>query len=224
MKYYNGYPEELLIDGRTITLHDVERAMLSLYWDKNIRQADRNQLMDTYKEARMQWLDSCFVFTEADRRRLHDVEQLYLDALRRLENVCRRLTDGELAKSRRGEKNAARLLLHLEVWNLEDTPNLSYTDEDCDLWDVFFGEDRDFDPYWGIVCESVYIDEERQTSSHYSRFLGSYAPSLENQASQETQPGAFSADFLHLKKHYKVSWQDLLKISRFNLTVDVSYA
>ena len=85
-------------------------------------------------------------------------------------------------------------------------------------------EDRDFDPYWGIVCESVYIDEERQTSSHYSRFLGSYAPSLENQASQETQPGAFSADFLHLKKHYKVSWQDLLKISRFNLTVDVSYA
>ena len=152
------------------------------------------------------------------------MEQLYLDALRRLENVCRRLTDGELAKSRRGEKTAARLLLHLEVWNLEDTPNLSYTDEDCDLWDVFFGEERNFDPYWGIVCESVYIDEERQTSSHYSRFLGSYAPSLENQASQETQPGAFSADFLHLKKHYKVSWQDLLKISRFNLTVDVSYA
>lgn len=36
-------------------------------------------------------------------------------------------------------------------------------------------------------------------------------------------PDGMDADFFRLKSHYRVAWQDMLKISRFYVTVDMHY-
>lgn len=53
-----------------VTLHDLERTMLSLDRDKNLNDGDREFLMKGYKEERMRYMDSLFAFTEEHRRRL----------------------------------------------------------------------------------------------------------------------------------------------------------
>ena len=90
MRYYKGYPEEMKIDGRTVTLHDVERTMLSLYWDKFVCESDKTWLMDKYKEERMNYLDANFSFIDGNRRRLKKVEQLWINARQRMENLSQR--------------------------------------------------------------------------------------------------------------------------------------
>ena len=45
MKFYKGFPEELKIGAEGMTLRDVERNMLALYWDKALNDNDKNFLM-----------------------------------------------------------------------------------------------------------------------------------------------------------------------------------
>ena len=90
MKYYKGYPEEMKVDGQAVTLHDIERTMLSLYWDKTLCEGDKSHLMDQYKEERMRYLDNIYQPTETDQLRLKEVEHLFANAKERMENVCQR--------------------------------------------------------------------------------------------------------------------------------------
>ena len=194
MRYYKGYPEEMKIDGRTVTLHDVERTMLSLYWDKFVCESDKTWLMDKYKEERMN----------------------YLDARQRMENLSQRMGEREQEKFRRGERSADQLRVHIEVWNLEDTEEVSYGDDERDLWNICFGEDRNYHSYWGFLCESIGIREKENTT-----YVRPHVSPLS--ADCKDWPASLDCDFLRLKAHYQVSWQDMLKISRFYVTVDMHY-
>lgn len=104
MKYYKGYPEEMKVDGQAVTLHDIERTMLSLCWDKTLCEGDKDHLMDQYKEERMRYLDSIYQPTEADRLRLKEVERLFTNAKERMENVCQRLIKTELQKKSKDKR------------------------------------------------------------------------------------------------------------------------
>ena len=209
MKYYKGYPEEMKVDGQAVTLHDIERTMLSLYWDKTLCEGDKDHLMDQYKEERMRYLDSIYQPTEADQLQLKKVERLFTNSKERMENVCQRIIKTELQKRERGEKTANELSLHLEVWNLEDTETLSYSDEENDFWNILFEEERDYYPYWGLMSSHVYISENELKEYHRPKFYASRG--------EEDKP------IDQLKKAYKLGWQDIMKITRFNLTVNLEY-
>lgn len=210
MKYYKGYPEEIKVDGQAVTLHDIERTMLSLYWDKTLCEGDKDHLMDQYKEERMRYLDSIYQPTEVDQLQLKKVERLFTDSKERMENVCQRLIKTELQKKEQGQKAASELSLHLEVWNLEDTEDICYSDEESDLWDVLFGEEREYFPYWGLMSNHVYISEgELKEYRHPKRY--------DTTTDEEEEP------LSQLKKAYKLGWQDILKITRFYLTVNLEY-
>ena len=58
-----------------VTLHDLERTMLSLYWDETLSESDKDYLMDKYKEERMRYLDGEFLFDEENSGRLKEVER-----------------------------------------------------------------------------------------------------------------------------------------------------
>lgn len=216
MKYYKGYPEEMKIDGQAVTLHDAERTMLSLYWDKFVCESDKTWLMDKYKEERMNYLDANFSFIDGNRRRLKKVEQLWINARQRMENLSQRMGEREQEKFRRGERSADQLRVHIEVWNLEDTEEVSYGDYERDLWDICFGEDRNYHSYWGFLCESIGIHEKENTT-----YVRPHVSPLS--ADCKDWPASLDCDFLRLKAHYQVSWQDMLKISRFYVTVDMHY-
>lgn len=216
MRYYKGYPEEMKIDGRTVTLHDVERTMLSLYWDKFVCESDKTWLMDKYKEERMNYLDANFSFIDGNRRRLKKVEQLWINARQRMENLSQRMGERKQEKFRRGERSADQLRVHIEVWNLEDTEEVSYGDDERDLWNICFGEDRNYHSYWGFLCESIGIHEKENTT-----YVRPHVSPLS--ADCKDWPASLDCDFLRLKAHYQVSWQDMLKISRFYVTVDMHY-
>lgn len=216
MRYYKGYPEEMKIDGRTVTLHDVERTMLSLYWDKFVCESDKTWLMDKYKEERMNYLDANFSFIDGNRRRLKKVEQLWINARQRMENLSQRMGEREQEKFRRGERSADQLRVHIEVWNLEDTEEVSYGDDERDLWNICFSEDRNYHSYWGFLCESIGIHEKENTT-----YVRPHVSPLS--ADCKDWPASLDCDFLRLKAHYQVSWQDMLKISRFYVTVDMHY-
>lgn len=209
MKYYKGYPEEIKVDGQAVTLHDIERTMLSLYWDKTLCEGDKSHLMDQYKEERMRYLDNIYQPTETDQLRLKEVEHLFANAKERMENVCQRIIKTELQKREQGEKAANKLSLHLEVWNLEDTETLSYSDEENDFWNILFEEERDYYPYWGLMSSHVYISESELKEYHCPKFYAS--------RDEEDKP------IDQLKKAYKLGWQDIMKITRFNLTVNLEY-
>lgn len=209
MKYYKGYSEEMKVDGQAVTLHDIERTMLSLYWDKTLCEGDKSHLMDQYKEERMRYLDNIYQPTETDQLRLKEVEHLFANAKERMENVCQRIIKTELQKREQGEKAANKLSLHLEVWNLEDTETLSYSDEENDFWNILFEEERDYYPYWGLMSSHVYISESELKEYHCPKFYAS--------RDEEDKP------IDQLKKAYKLGWQDIMKITRFNLTVNLEY-
>lgn len=210
------------IDGQTVTLHDVERTMLSLYWDESVCESDKAWLMDKYKDERMNYLDTIFSFTDDNRRRLKEVEQLWINARQRMEDFGQRVSRREQEKFSRGERSADQLLVHIEVWNLEDTEEVCYGDDDRDLWNFCFGEDRGYYNYWGFLCESIYIREKENTMYVHPPVLPLPANEEAGEVGKNWTDG-LDSDFLRLKTHYHVSWQDMLKISRFYMTVEMRY-
>ena len=222
MKYYKGFPDGMKVDGRNVTLHDLERTMLSLYWDKTLSESDKEYLMDKYKEERMRYLDGVFRFNEENRRRLEEVEQLLENAVRRMDGVCAQVKERELEKHRQGDLAAKEISVHLEIWNLEDTEEVCYSDEDHDFWDVLCGEDRDFERYWGVCYRSMSLIlwEEEGVGKDYVAYESIGGKMCERKIDGEH---GFGEDFCTMKKNYRLAWEDVMKISRFYLTVKMVY-
>ena len=64
MKIYNGYPDEVVIDGVETTVHDVNRMLLSLMWDKRLSDGDKGYLLCQYRTERQRYLDAQYEMTE----------------------------------------------------------------------------------------------------------------------------------------------------------------
>ena len=119
-------------------------------------------------------------------------------------------------------KTAARYVrLFLEIGDLEDTENVTYSDEEDDLWSVLCGEDRRHDLFWGIVWVSEDITsyelkkEERENNYKLQR--------VEKEQTVNGTSETFDRDFLGMKERYLLSWADVMRISRFDLTVKMCY-
>ena len=102
-----------------------------------------------------------------------------------------------------------------------DTEERCYSDEECDLWGVLCGEERRYTPFWGVMRDHVYVNEkEPEDNSQPQQRL--YNPILEDRL-KEKQANGLGKDFCYMKETYKLSWQDMMQISRFNLTVKMYY-
>lgn len=209
------------VDGQEVTLHDIERTMLSLYWDKNISESDKDHLMDQYKEERMRYMDSIFPFTETNRKQLEKAEALFIQAQQRMEEVRQHLLETELQKRKQGLKAAQRFALHLEIWDREDTEERCYSDEECDLWGVLCGEEHRYTPFWGVMKDHVYVNEKELEDNNLPQ-QRLRNPILEDRL-KEKQTNGLGKDFCYMKESYKLSWQDMTQISRFTLTVKMYY-
>lgn len=224
MKYCKGFPCKMEVDGWNVTLHDLEHTMLSLYWDFTLSKQDKQDLMDEYKEERMRYLDSRFQFTDENRRRLEEVEQLWKKALQCMDTVCKRMAERELEKRNQGGLAAQVLILHLEICNLEDTEVVCYLREERDLWKVLCEEDRDFEHSWGILRDCVLLNQygQDETDEGYTVQRTTKADSYGGWETDGEENGV-GKDFCSMKKAYYLAWEDVMKISRFYLTVKLIY-
>lgn len=224
MKYYKGFPEEIKIGEGGMTLHDVERLMLSLYWDEKLNDRDKNFLMDLYKEERMHHLDEAFACTADELRKLKDVESIYLEAVQRMEATKARMAERELQKMKQGLLAASNIYLYLEIGELEETGGQCYSDEELDLWSVLCGEDRRHNWFWGVNRCSANIKNYEEAEARRQKLLEQSA-SQKKVADKVPQSGTESLDkdFLHMKKKYCLAWTDMMRITRFDLTVKLSY-
>ena len=223
MKYYKGYPDEMKVDGQDVTLHDLERTMLSLYWDERLSESDKDYLMDKYKEERMRYLDGIFQFDEQNRQRLKEVERLFEKAMRRMEDVCKRTEEREVQKRKQGLTVAEGLRLHLDIGSLDETEDMCYSDGDQDFWDLLCGEEREIEPYWGVVCCSVSLERYEQNCP--GREYVSYKAACGRRPCVKEDEGekGFSREFCEMKEAYRLSWGDIMKISHFSLTIEMVY-
>lgn len=224
MKYYKGFPEELKIGAEGMTLRDVERNMLALYWDKALNDNDKNFLMRQYKEERMRHLDATFACSAEELQQLKKVEAAYLEAVQRMEATMKRLAEREIQKMKQGLLAANYVHLYLEIGNLEDTESVYYSDEELDLWGVLCGEDRRHEWFWGVDRCSANIKNYEEVEARRPEFLEQRVRYKKDtgKGSQNEQED-FDKAFLLMKEKYYLAWADMMRISRFDLTVKLCY-
>lgn len=220
MKYYKGFPEEVKIEEGGITLHDVERNMLSLYWDEKLNEMDKDFLMREYKRERMRYLDETFQLTAEKMQVLKGVETLWQEAQKRMETTKKRLVEREVEKMKQGRPAAHYVRLFLEIGNLEDTEEVSYSDEENDLWGILCGEDRRHDLFWGVVWTSEDITTYEQQKEWENTYRLKRSPKHQT---EDKTPETFDQDILRMKEKYLLAWTDILRITRFDLTVKLCY-
>lgn len=220
MRYYKGFPEEVKIGERAMTLHDVERNMLSLYWDEKLNEGDKDFLMRQYKRERMRYLDETFQLTADKTQALKRVETLWQEAQKRMETTKKRLVEREVEKMKQGKLAARCVRLFLEIGNLEDAEEVNYSDEENDLWGILCGEDRRHDLFWGIDWTS----EDIATYEQRKDWENSHKPQhgRKEQTANSTLE-TFDKDFLRMKERYLLAWSDISRITRFDLTVNMCY-
>lgn len=220
MRYYKGFPEEVKIGEGEMSLHDVERNMLSLYWDEKLNESDKDFLMRQYKKERMRYLDETFQLTADKTQVLKGVETLWQEAQKRMETTKKRLVEREVEKMKQGKLAARCVRLFLEIGNLEDAEEVSYSDEENDLWGILCGEDRRHDLFWGIDWTS----EDIATYGQWKDWENNHKP--QHVSKEQTANSAletFGKDFLRMKERYLLAWSDISRITRFDLTVHMCY-
>ena len=224
MKYYRGFPEGVKIGEEGMTLHDVERIMLSLYWDEKLNDGDKDFLMDLYKEERMRYLDEVFPDTVAELQRLKEVEAIYLEAVQCMETTKTCMAERELQKMKQGLPAADSIHLYLEIGNLEETEERCYSDEEQDLWGILCGEDRRHNWFWGVDRCSANIKNYEEVEARRQMLLEQNAP-RKKEGDKVPLSGKQSLDkyFLQMKEKYYLAWTDLMRITRFDLTVKLCY-
>lgn len=220
MKYYNGFPEEVKIGEGEMSLHDVERNMLSLYWDEKLNESDKDFLMRQYKRERMRYLDETFQLTADKTQVLKGVETLWQEAQKRMESTKQRLVEREVEKMKQGRLAARHVRLFLEIGNLEDTEEVNYSDEENDLWGILCGEDRRHDLFWGITWTS----EDIATYEQRKDWENSHKPQhVKKEQTANRSLETFDKDFLKMKERYLLAWSDISRITRFDLTIKMCY-
>lgn len=200
------------IDGKETTVLDVERLILSLYWDKNISERDNDRLSGDYKRERQRWLDSQFLRDEENTKRLEEVANMLAAADKRLRDTAETFATEQLAQ---GEQGAKSMTLHLEIDDQLGGPSEGITDEDAELWDALCNEDRCHDRYWGFRCFVVDLTDKRAKPKDMLWWkLGRLTDDANETMEQR---------FATLRERYFLAWQDIIKIPRFVMTVDVEY-
>jgi len=209
-KTYRGYPAEVHIDGKDMTVHDVERLILSLYWDKEIPEDDNDRLMTDYKQERQRWLDGLFVRDEENTSRIEEVARMLTAAYDRLKETAETFVTEQLAH---GDESAKRIVIHIEVDDQLGGQSEGITDEDAELWDALCNEDRHHYDYWGVYCFSVDLNDKRMKM----RDLLWWKDERMGKEPNETAEQQLST----LRERYYLAWQDIIKIPRFIMTVEI---
>lgn len=198
------------IDGKETTVHDVERLILSLYWNKNISERDNDRLSNDYKRERQRWLDSQFQHNEENTKRLNEVSKMLAAADKRLRDTAETFVTEQSA---RGEQGAKCMTIHIEIEDQLGGPSEGITDEDAELWDALCNEDRYHDPHWGFRCFKVDLTEKKVKLIDLLWW---------KRAHQGNEPSeTIEQRFSTIRERYFLAWQDIIRIPRFVMTVEM---
>ncbi len=215
MKIYNGYPDEVVIDGVETTVHDVNRMLLSLMWDKQLSDGDKGYLLCQYRTERQRYLDAQYEMTEENRQSLTIQEQKLSDEIENCEVRLERLKQRELEKKVQGLRSAKRIDYHLEIDNRTLEEGEPYNTEEVELWDYLFSEKCTLWS-WGVSHNSVEVRDEEESSLDWRK-----------NRTRMVQPGEKEESSFKtlecLKREYGVAWQDVQKIQYFRLTIQMEY-
>lgn len=222
MKMYNGYPEEVKIDDKDTTLHDVERLLLSLMWDDRLPENDKNHLSAIYRKERQRYLDGRYILTDEKYKVLQDLEQKISDEASKCRERMKRLKQKELDKERDGLLPASGIDCHLEVDNIDLGD--SYSDEAVDLWDCLFGEDDRY-PMWGFHYMEIgtHVDLGMGRPIEFDNDYKYQGHRSDNE--EETVDNKLEAfeELNRLRATYLVAWQDIERIQNLALTINLWY-
>ncbi len=201
MTTIKGYPVEIHIDESEVTVHDVNRLILSLYDDKYVTPKEKDELMRIYLQERQEFLDKNYHMTEEKKAHFLELEKrlsLEIEACReRLERMKRR----EEEKKNSGDAYAKTIEYSLEVANC-NRGYFNFSEAD-DIQDTLFEEDR-FYPYWGFDYGWTKCGEEKEDNSY------SYLSK-----SAKTKRDENLDNINRLKERYNVAWDDIEKIKDF---------
>ncbi len=204
MRYIKGYPAEIHIDGAGITLHDINKMILSVFDDKTISEEERLQLYTTYRTERQRFLDKIYDMTAEKKNHFLQLEQRLAREISSCAQRLERMRAHEEQRAKKGLEHATSIEYHLEVADCD--PDAFHSREEVDLQDTLFAENR-LDIAWGIDQEQVLCcAEEVENLSHSQHIDEASLPYLN-----------------HLRDTYLVAWQDIEKIARFMLTIYYRY-
>ncbi len=209
MTMIKGYPVEINIDGIEVTVHDVNRLILSLYDDRYVTPKEKDELKTIYLQARQAYLDKVYHMTEEKKAIFLELEKRLSEEIGDCRDRLKRMKRREEEKKDSGEAYATKMEFHLEVSNC-NRRGFDFSEAD-DIQDTLFEEDRLY-PFWGF--ESGWTTCGEKEDNPYSYL---YKP-------EKTKADEDLYNIKKLKEKYNVAWEDIEKIKGFMLTINFSYS
>lgn len=198
------------------SLREVERLMLRASESRNLSRTESEMLIKTYKDARRQWIDELLYRVEC----MNEVVKTWQTAADRIITavrdtiniVCRTLEREALLP--KDERTICGAHVHLEEEGLPlGVTNVhEMTDEEIDIWDLLFYEDRrDGIGNWGFPM-TIY---DHVTPDDYKDWRKRCEKSIELSGELIIPP-----IFWSIRDRYNVALQDMARIQDFQLTVE----
>ncbi len=209
MRIIKGYPLEINIDGVKVTIHDVNRLILSLYEDMHITPKEKDELKEIYLQERQAYLDKIYHMTEEKKALFLELEKRLSEEIEDCRARLERMKIREEEKKNSGEAYATNIEYHLQIANIRR--NFDFSEAD-DIQDALFEEDK-FNPFWGFRYERTTCGEDEEDNSY-------------NYSSKpaETKADENLYNINHLKEKYIVAWEDIEKIKDLMLTIKFIYS
>lgn len=192
------------------SLQEVERLMLRASESKNLSPSDESHLINVYKDAHRQWLDSHYEINDEHLKTLQSADNKIIAAVKdTLEIVIRTLERGDSLPT--DEQMICGAYVHLEEEGLpiEYDDVRKMTDEEIYLWDLLFSEsERTAETRWGFPLCHVTIGRTQEWRKVCMKLL------------EKTAECHLSPFFWQVRDRYNVALQDMARISEFRLTID----
>ncbi len=209
MQLIKGYPKDIHIDDVEVTVHDVNRLILSLNDDMYVTQKEKDELKTIYLEERQAYLDKIFNMTKEKKANFLELEKRISEEIEDCRERLERMKIREEEKKENGEAYATNIEYHLQIDNYNrNIFDFSETDE---LQDVLFEEDK-FYSLWGFKCEKTTCGENEEDNFDDYSFKPKGTKAEEN-----------LYNINRLKEIYNVAWEDIEKIKGFMLTIKFKY-
>lgn len=209
-----GFPTNVEIDSRS-SLKEVERLMLRVSESRNLSGNDEDMLMETYKDARRQWLDDRYELTDSHLKALRTADNRIATAAKdTIDIVCHTL-ERETSLPE-GERMITRANIHLEEMGLPLGIKSVHemTEEESDLWSLLFSENnREEGVRWGFPLASYNV----VSPDNYENWRSRCQKNLE-----KTSDHGLTPLFWQVRDRYNVALSDMARIRDFYLTVDYS--
>lgn len=211
MTYHNGYPENVEIDTRGMSIDDVEHLILTLSGEDNMHPVTRNMLWDNYTKTRAQYWDAQFDMGEDEKKQLNELGKRIIAQIEEMYALRDRLLRQELEKIKNGKRGARSIELEtvIQDWYSEDA-----TDMEVDFYHGLFGFQTKLRHFYHLCKCHVSIEDEEQDLTEPNYWKEKYTQLAEDGILQIVHK---------MKEDINLAWKDMDKILDFEMKVRYIY-